>query len=162
TTSGNMYVWNNNSYSSPTTFFNATGQEQHGILADPKWVSTPGADFHLQGGSKAIDSANSGVSGESLVDADNNPRADDPSTVNTGVGPRTYDDRGAYELQPGVTDTQPPSVPTGLAGSAPSPTRRALTWNASTDNVGVAGYTVYRNNSAIATVTSPGYSDTAV
>jgi len=37
-----------------------------------------------------------------------------------------------------------------------------LTWTGSTDNVGVAGYTVYRNNAAIATVTSPGYSDTAV
>src|SRR5439155_932425 len=60
TTSGNMYIWNNNSYSSPTALFNATGQEQHGILADPKWVSTTTPDFHLLEGSKAIDSANSG------------------------------------------------------------------------------------------------------
>src|SRR5439155_1015820 len=67
TTSGNMYIWNNNSYSSPTALFNATGQEQHGILADPKWVSTTTPDFHLLEGSKAIDSANSGASGESSV-----------------------------------------------------------------------------------------------
>jgi fibronectin type 3 domain-containing protein len=60
---------------------------------------------------------------------------------------------------PGVGDTQPPTVPTGLAGSAISPSRVDLTWNASTDNVGVAGYTVYRNGSVLANVGSTSFSD---
>jgi len=40
-------------------------------------------------------------------------------------------------------DNTPPSVPTGLAGTAVSPTQINLSWNPSTDNVAVAGYYVY-------------------
>ena len=163
TTSGNMYIWNNNSYSSPTALFNATGQEQHGILADPKWVSTTTPDFHLLEGSKAIDSANSGASGESSVDANNNPRVDDPSTANTGVGPRAYDDRGAYELQTGgIADTQAPSVPSGLTATAVTAITVALSWNASTDNVGVAGYTVYRAGASVGTSSTTTFTDSGL
>jgi len=100
TTAGSLYVWNNTSYSSPAALFSATGQEGHGLQADPKWISSANSNFRLQEGSPAIDSANSGASGESTIDADGNPRVDDPSTPNTGVGPRAYDDRGAYEFQP--------------------------------------------------------------
>ncbi|MEP6667312.1 MAG: hypothetical protein ABJA81_12765, partial [Nocardioidaceae bacterium] len=39
----------------------------------------------------------------------------------------------------------PPTVPTDLAWSAPSRTSVALTWTASSDDVGVAGYDVYRD-----------------
>ena len=51
-------------------------------------------------------------------------------------------------------DTAPPSVPTGLTATAVSGTQVNLSWNASIDNVGVAGYVVYRNGSLLATVTS--------
>lgn len=44
-------------------------------------------------------------------------------------------------------DTQAPSVPTGLA-AAVSGTTAALTWTASTDNVAVTSYQVYRGTSA--------------
>ncbi|HUO30518.1 MAG TPA: hypothetical protein VMU80_14940 [Bryobacteraceae bacterium] len=40
-------------------------------------------------------------------------------------------------------DTTPPSTPSGLTGTAGYNTS-SLTWNASTDNIGVAGYNVYR------------------
>src|SRR4051795_607751 len=46
---------------------------------------------------------------------------------------------------PGVDDTQPPSPPGGLTGSATSSSVVNLSWTASTDNVRVAGYNVYRN-----------------
>ena len=42
-------------------------------------------------------------------------------------------------------DLEAPSTPTDLAGGATSTTTIALTWSASTDNVGVTGYRVYRN-----------------
>jgi parallel beta-helix repeat protein len=51
-------------------------------------------------------------------------------------------------------DTTPPSTPTGLSASNVSQTGLTLTWNASSDNVGVAGYDVYRNNTKMVTVTS--------
>jgi hypothetical protein len=41
-------------------------------------------------------------------------------------------------------DTIPPSTPTGLAASVVSSSRIDLSWAASNDNVGVAGYRVYR------------------
>jgi glucose/arabinose dehydrogenase/chitodextrinase len=60
-----------------------------------------------------------------------------------------------------LADTQAPTVPGTLAGSAASPTRVNLTWGASTDNVGVTNYEVYRNGLLLAgpgNVTS--YADT--
>jgi thermitase len=47
-------------------------------------------------------------------------------------------------------DTTPPSAPT-LSGSATSATRIDLSWTPSSDNVGVAGYNVYRNGSKLST-----------
>ena len=56
-------------------------------------------------------------------------------------------------------DTAAPSVPSGLTGSAPNSAVVNLTWNASTDNVGVTGYRVYRGGSQIATSATTSYSD---
>ncbi len=44
----------------------------------------------------------------------------------------------------GGTDTQAPTAPAGLTAVATGATRIDLSWNASTDNVGVAGYRVER------------------
>ena len=46
-------------------------------------------------------------------------------------------------------DGAAPSVPTGLATTSVSSTSVGLTWNASTDNVGVTGYDVRRNGTLI-------------
>lgn len=99
TSSGAMIVWGSTSYASLAAFRAAVpGQETHGLQADPRWASPGSGDLHLTGGSPAIDSADSGVSGEQSQDADGQARFDDPSTTNTGSGPRPYDDRGAYEF----------------------------------------------------------------
>ena len=55
---------------------------------------------------------------------------------------------------PPTTDTISPSTPTGLAASNIAQTGLALNWNASSDNVGVTGYDVYRNGARVASVTS--------
>lgn len=55
-----------------------------------------------------------------------------------------------------VADTQPPSTPSGLTATPVSGTQVDLSWNAATDNVAVAGYTVYRNGSPVGTTTGPG------
>jgi chitodextrinase len=59
-------------------------------------------------------------------------------------------------------DIQAPSVPASLAASATSTTQINLAWTASSDNVGVVGYRVYRNGSQVATTTSPSYSNTGL
>jgi chitodextrinase len=56
-------------------------------------------------------------------------------------------------------DATPPSVPTNLSATAVSSSQINLSWNASTDNVGVTGYRVYRNGSQITTTANTSYSD---
>jgi len=63
---------------------------------------------------------------------------------------------------PPTGDTQAPSTPTGLLGSTISQTQINLTWIASTDNVGVVGYRIYRNSAQIGTATTAMYSDTGL
>ena len=55
-------------------------------------------------------------------------------------------------VTPAAADTTPPTVPTGLAATVISSTQINLSWTASTDNVGVTGYQVFRNGVQIATV----------
>ncbi len=62
----------------------------------------------------------------------------------------------------GGTDTTAPSAPTGLAAGGTTATSTTLTWTASTDNVGVAGYTVHRDGVQVATSTTTGFTDTAL
>ena len=54
-------------------------------------------------------------------------------------------------------DRRPPTVPTGLNVKAKTTSAVTLAWSASTDNVGVAGYGIYRNGTRIATTTATGY-----
>lgn len=62
----------------------------------------------------------------------------------------------------GAADTSAPTVPTGLKVIPASATSMTVTWTASTDNIGVTGYDVYRGGSKIATTASLLYSDTTV
>jgi chitodextrinase len=58
-----------------------------------------------------------------------------------------------------AADTTPPSTPTGLTGAAAGSTAANLSWSASTDNVGVAGYIVRRNGVQVATPATTTYAD---
>jgi PQQ-dependent dehydrogenase (s-GDH family) len=51
-----------------------------------------------------------------------------------------------FVTTPEQPDTQAPTAPSGLTASSVTETSLTLTWNASTDNVGVIGYDVYQNN----------------
>jgi chitodextrinase len=59
-------------------------------------------------------------------------------------------------------DTQKPTMPGNLQANATTATTVTLSWMASSDNIGVAGYRVYRDGGAtpITTTTSTGYTDT--
>jgi chitodextrinase len=54
---------------------------------------------------------------------------------------------------PLLLDTTAPTTPAGLAASAVTSSSLTVSWGASTDNVGVAGYRVYRDGTLVA---SPG------
>ncbi|HZE80756.1 MAG TPA: Ig-like domain-containing protein, partial [Candidatus Polarisedimenticolia bacterium] len=58
-----------------------------------------------------------------------------------------------------VADTTAPSVPAGLSATAISSSQINLSWTASTDNVGVTGYNIYRAGVKIGTAPSTAYQD---
>ena len=65
----------------------------------------------------------------------------------------------------GGGDTTPPTAPTSLTATAVDSSQIDLAWTASTDNIGVTGYKVYRDGgtTAVATVrTGTSYADTGL
>ncbi|MBE8520984.1 discoidin domain-containing protein [Amycolatopsis sp. H6(2020)] len=59
-------------------------------------------------------------------------------------------------------DTQAPSTPAGLTAGTATATSVPLTWGAATDNVGVTGYDILRNGTAVATSATTSYTDTGL
>ena len=60
------------------------------------------------------------------------------------------------------SDTTSPTTPTGLAATGATSSSVNLSWNASTDNVGVTGYGVYRNGAAAGSTTNRTHSFTGL
>jgi endoglucanase Acf2/chitodextrinase len=59
-------------------------------------------------------------------------------------------------------DTQAPTAPAGLNSPSKSSSSVTLSWNASTDNVGVAGYRIYRGGAGVATSSNTNFTDTGL
>jgi chitodextrinase len=92
-----------------------------------------------------------------------------PSTTHTytvvafdAAGNQSAPSATAFATTP--ADTTPPTAPTNLKGTAVSTSQINLTWTAATDNVGVAGYHVFRDGGAtpIAAVIGTSFSDTGL
>jgi acid phosphatase type 7 len=82
--------------------------------------------------------------------------------ANDAAGNASTASNTAGVTTPAVLDTTPPSVPSGLVATASSPTEVGLSWAASTDNVGVVGYRVYRNGALVGSPATTSYADTGV
>jgi len=59
-------------------------------------------------------------------------------------------------------DTQAPTAPGSLSASGVSQTALTLTWSASTDNVGVTQYLIYKDGSQVGTATTTSYAVTGL
>ena len=142
-------------------------------LTQPPVISSFSATPATVGAGQAVTLGWS-ASGATSLQIDNGV-GDVTSVSNTVVHPAnttTYtltasNSAGSATAQATVTissagDTQAPTAPVLVSGTAPGPTEADLTWTASTDNVGVAGYQILRNGSAVGSV--PGstlsYADT--
>jgi chitodextrinase len=62
---------------------------------------------------------------------------------------------GSSVTTPSAPDTSAPTAPTNLAAAAISSSQINLSWTASTDNVGVKTYDIYRGSSKIASIAAP-------
>ncbi len=67
-----------------------------------------------------------------------------------------------FTLTTAVADTTAPTAPTNLTASGTTQTSTNLSWTASTDNVGVTGYDVFRDSSLIASVSGTTYTATGL
>lgn len=77
---------------------------------------------------------------------------------------RAFDAAGNYSgfsntVSLTTPDTSPPTVPQGLSAAAANWSTVDLSWSASTDNVGVTGYKVYRNGAQIGASGTTSYVD---
>ena len=97
---------------------------------------------------------------------------------NPGVVGKTIEvvgTRDSYSSQPSIEyvssiteiggtteDTEAPTVPISLASANITETTFTLSWTASTDNVGVSGYNIYKNGSFLATTSSLSYNVTGL
>ncbi|MGO4494794.1 discoidin domain-containing protein [Paenibacillus sp. 2RAB27] len=63
---------------------------------------------------------------------------------------------------PSGSDTTAPTAPTNVTASATSSSQINLSWTASTDNVGVTGYEVYRGAALVGSSATTSYSDTGL
>lgn len=69
-----MWQWKNETYTGFATYQAQTGNDQHGLFADPRLASTSALDLHVQPGSPAIDRGGTpSASGD--MDIDGQPRA---------------------------------------------------------------------------------------
>jgi hypothetical protein len=127
-------------------------------------ISVKQDETYTDAGAKATDDTNEDITTNIIV---NNP-------VNTAILGRyivTYNvndaaSNKATQVTRTVTvientsDTQAPSTPTNLTATVNSSTQINLSWTASTDNVGITGYKIYRDDSEIATTVNTSYLDT--
>jgi chitodextrinase len=81
----------------------------------------------------------------------------DTTCTPTGVGTNCQQGTGG----PG-DDTEAPSVPGNLRTSVVTANSVALAWDASTDNLAVTGYVIYRNGTEVGPSTTNAYTDNAV
>ncbi|MDP5275742.1 fibronectin type III domain-containing protein [Chengkuizengella axinellae] len=85
------------------------------------------------------------------------------TTISNGVG--TDSEVFSYTMGEFVNqepDLDPPTAPSNLAASGITESTVDLNWDASTDNVGVAGYDIYQDSTYIASTTSTTYTVTGL
>ncbi len=150
---GNNLMWNSDGSSPGLLGYMLQSTDKRGV--DPKFVINF-TDLHLQSSSPAKDA------GTTIASVTN-----DYAGIARPQG-SAYD-LGAYEYVSGGGDTTPPSTPTNLTAIAISSSQINLFWTASTDNVGVTGYNIYRctglscmPSTQLTTATSTLYSNTGL
>jgi PKD repeat protein len=139
---------------SPTTPFNGTTGMGYGTLANRPTTCSTGLTDLVDAGKGGVGYFATDVGSQGTLF-----QCSSPNTWTAYYQPYTY----PHPLtQAAGGDRTPPSVPTGLSATVISSAQINLTWTASTDNVGVAGFRVYRGSALVGTVPGTSYSDSGL
>jgi glucose/arabinose dehydrogenase/chitodextrinase len=133
-------------------------------------ATTTNADDLIFGAGASSSNVNRGGTGFTSRSTSFGNRTEDKNVTAKGPYNATANQNGntwvmhmvAFKADPGTPDTTPPSMPTGLSATAVSTSQINLTWDASSDDVGVAGYKVFRDGTQIATPRTTSYNDTGL
>jgi parallel beta-helix repeat protein len=146
------YEWSGVTYSSLGALQAASGQETHGLQADPQFVSLSNRNLALTAASPAVDAADTSAPGWTDPDLTGHPPVDDQQVTDTGTGPVTFADLGALEL----TDVPPPPVdaaPTAALSASPAQVDAGgsvtLDAGGSSDDHGITGYVFDCGNNTV-------------
>jgi chitodextrinase len=77
-------------------------------------------------------------------------------------GALTFNATTCYYSGGGVGDTTAPSTPIGLSASVTTTSTVSMSWTASTDNIGVTGYKVFRNSVQVGTPSGVSFTDSGL
>lgn len=151
-TSQNPIKYISTQYSTVAAFSAATGKDVHSTQANPLFINPAAGDFHLGGGSPAIDAGTSAPPNWPTTDADGNVRLDVSTVPNTGAGPIPYTDRGAFEFQ--ISGLPPIAQLTVNPGNGRAPLAVTADASGSTDPNG-GGIVSYRFDFGDGTIVGP-------
>jgi chitodextrinase len=122
-----------------------------GQTATLSWATTDATTVTIDQGVGAV-----GTTGSATV----SPNATTTYTLTaTGAGGSTV---ASVTVNVASGDVTPPSTPTNFTAQATSRSQVNLSWAASTDDVAVAGYKIYRDGQQIATSPTTAFTDTGL
>ena len=171
---GSVFQWAGINYSSLSSATAASGQEAHGINANPGFVNAAARDLRLGGDSPAIDAADTGFTAWAPADLNGNPPIDDPAVTDSGSGPDAVADLGALEYAgPAALGSATPttgfaplavavdgSASTSLGAPIDSSSWACGNGTTVTGSTGTCTYTAIGSYTPVLTVTAGGVSDT--
>jgi chitodextrinase len=166
--SSNVSVTVNNAVSCTTAPTVPTGLAVSGKTANTvslSWnASTPGSGCTLSGyklyrGGTLVGTI---ASGTAYTDTGLTPSTTYSYTIAaTDTSSHTSSQSGAVSATTNA-DTTAPSAPTNVGTTLITSNTIALSWTASTDNVGVTGYRIFRNGTQVGTSTAAAYTDSGL
>jgi parallel beta-helix repeat protein len=112
------YSWAGTDYSTESAFYQATGQGEHDLVADPKFQV---GVYTSYANAPQINSANGSAPGMLSTDLSGEPCSEDPAIPVTGAGSPDYCSRGAVQLvfeSTAVTASTAPVTALGVALSS--------------------------------------------
>lgn len=150
-----VYFKKPSGWGTPSIYFYDTAPKDN----DPTWATAPamisaGGDWYVYSFDKAEQAKIifKDTTGKQL------PAQNQAGFTRTATG--WYDGSTWTDTDPRVVTK--PTAPSNLASSVKTDKTVTLTWNASTDSSGIAGYDVYRNNAKAGSSTTTTYKDTGL